>query len=377
MPPKKTPAKKTLPKKKTDGNKEFAWSDYEAELLLNVTNEYKVAKAAESVDWESVKSKYKDIFDHFVAALPEQNIDICRNFPHKKEEIKLQNVTSKLKAIRLKFRQAVDSGCRSGHGRVVMIFYELCEQIWGGSPATEQIDGGIETVELIQEDGTSPTDSHQSIVDVNDSSNNIADESTSLTSGNALPCDEAQDLAEVEEDDGGSVNREETDYETVDTVQQATVRKRRELLDEKLKTYKQDKMKRKLPVDFQMKRKLPVDSQMKRKLPVDSQMKRKLPVDSQMLGCAQEELAIKRRLVEQVDKMDQKYAKTMDKMSQNMEKLTSSIADGFTLQPCTIYKHTILMDLLTPLLPECRQVITHLAIVIASLPVNLTTFILM
>ena len=103
MPPKKTSAnKKTLPKKKMDSTKEFVWSDDEAELLLNVTNEYKVAKAAESVDWESVKSKYKDIFDCFVAALPKENTDICSNFPHKKEEIKLQNVTAKLKAIRLK-----------------------------------------------------------------------------------------------------------------------------------------------------------------------------------------------------------------------------------------------------------------------------------
>ena len=75
-------------------------------------------------------------------------------------------------------------------------------------------------------------------------------------------------------------------------------------------------------------------------------MKRKLPVDAQILGCAQEELVIKRWLVEQVDKMDQKYADTMDKMSQNMEKLTNSIADGFVLlkqmmpnqQPGTMYQ---------------------------------------
>ena len=32
------PPKKTLPKKKTDGNKEFVWSDDEVELLLNVAN---------------------------------------------------------------------------------------------------------------------------------------------------------------------------------------------------------------------------------------------------------------------------------------------------------------------------------------------------
>ena len=60
-------------------------------------------------------------------------------------------------------------------------------------------------------------------------------------------------------------------------------------------------------------------------------MKRKLPTDAQMLNCAQEELAIKKKLMEQIDKMDCRYADNMEKMSQNMEKLTNSIADGFTL----------------------------------------------
>ena len=50
-------------------------------------------------------------------------------------------------------------------------------------------------------------------VDVNDPSNNAADESTSCTSGNAQP-DKAQDLAEDEEDDGS--------HETAKTVQQTT-----------------------------------------------------------------------------------------------------------------------------------------------------------
>ena len=60
-------------------------------------------------------------------------------------------------------------------------------------------------------------------------------------------------------------------------------------------------------------------------------MKRKLLVDTQLLGCAQEELKIKRQLVKQMDKMDQRYAENMDKMSRNIEKLTKSIADGFAL----------------------------------------------
>lgn len=186
-----------------------------------------------------------------------------------------------------------------------MIYYELCEKIWGGSPATQQIDGGIKTVELISEDDPQST--------VSDSSDN-----RTPSTSNPQPSEVPADL-ELEEDDESNDREEtqETDHETSsDTADQVTIRKRREFLDEKLKNYRQDKM------------------------------KRKLPVDAQILGCAQEELAIKRRLVEQVNKMDQKYADTMDKMSQNMEKLTNSIADEFVLlkqmmayqQPGTMYQ---------------------------------------
>ena len=42
----------------------------------------------------------------------------------------------------------MDSQKRSGHGRVIYCYFELCEKIWGGSPATDQIDTGVETVEL-------------------------------------------------------------------------------------------------------------------------------------------------------------------------------------------------------------------------------------
>ena len=50
--------------------KEFEWSDDQSELLLDVANDYKAAKAAECLDWESVKTKYKDILELFVAELP-------------------------------------------------------------------------------------------------------------------------------------------------------------------------------------------------------------------------------------------------------------------------------------------------------------------
>ena len=55
------------PKPKTDC---FTWTDHEIELLLKVTNQYKVQKSTESVDWESVQSRYGDILDMFQAEYP-------------------------------------------------------------------------------------------------------------------------------------------------------------------------------------------------------------------------------------------------------------------------------------------------------------------
>ena len=52
-----------------------------------------------------------------------------KDYPHKGEEITKQCLTNKLKSIRLKYRQAVDTGKRSGHGRVVLLYYELCKSI--------------------------------------------------------------------------------------------------------------------------------------------------------------------------------------------------------------------------------------------------------
>ena len=114
MPPKKVAAKHPAKTDaKTTDKKDFVWSDDEVELLLNVAIDYKVAQAAESVDWESVKSKYKDILQLYIDALPAAGTTF-KIYPHKKDEIKLQAITSKLKAVGIKFRQAVDSGRRSG-----------------------------------------------------------------------------------------------------------------------------------------------------------------------------------------------------------------------------------------------------------------------
>ena len=72
-------------KKSDSSNKEgkdtFKWTDDEAELLLKVTHDYKVLKATEGTDWESIQSKNADILELMLAEYPE---DLNIDYPHKK-----------------------------------------------------------------------------------------------------------------------------------------------------------------------------------------------------------------------------------------------------------------------------------------------------
>ena len=81
-----------------------------------------------------------------VASLPGGEVTV--NLPHKADDITESILSTKLKSIITKFRQSVDGGKRSGHGRVVWIHYELCESIWGGSPPTDSIETSIESTDI-------------------------------------------------------------------------------------------------------------------------------------------------------------------------------------------------------------------------------------
>ena len=263
--------KTTHDKSKVDS---YVWTDDEVELLLKITNEYKVSKAMENIDWESCQTKYSDIFDLYLEQYPSTKEDaekLGKEYYHKKEELNKGIVTTKLKNIRLKFRQAVDSGRRSGHGRVVLLYFELCEYVWGGSPAITTISAGIETAEIESGVDSSLTDT--------------AESPASPESIDTLDL-ETSDIAEAT-----------PGYSKATT----STNERRDLLNAKLKGYKKEKL------------------------------KRKLSVESQLLSVTQEEFKIKKQLLDRMDSMDKEYSNHMNKMTSNMEKLTGSIADGFAM----------------------------------------------
>jgi hypothetical protein len=296
---------------------EFVWTDDEVELLLNVVSDYKSKKVAECVDWESVMSKYSDIHTDLLAGIPDENV-FQKDLPHKKEQITKQIVTSKLKAIRTKYRQAVDSGRRSGHGRVVLLFYELCE-VWAGSPATEQIEGGCETADLMNlaSNGQSYYDDHLLDSEQRPSSSSSHQlDHANTDHDNPTRCSEEENDDEGNEDSNNSSVREternaltsmgngETVASTLNGEEQISSsvhQQRRQLLDSKLDNYRQQKL------------------------------KRKLPINSQLLTCAKEELKVKKRVIEKMDEMDKRFTENISQMTKSMEKLTNSIADGFSL----------------------------------------------
>ena len=72
-----------------------------------------------------------------------------RNFTRPRTIIlRMLKQISQLLAIRSKFRAAIDSGRKSGRGRVVFLFFDICQDIWGGSPAIKILPTGIEKIDI-------------------------------------------------------------------------------------------------------------------------------------------------------------------------------------------------------------------------------------
>ena len=60
-------------------------------------------------------------------------------------------MVAKIKQMLTVHRKALDSGKKSGGGRVVAMFFGLRNQIWIGSPATERmsssLDGAVDSID--------------------------------------------------------------------------------------------------------------------------------------------------------------------------------------------------------------------------------------
>ena len=71
-----------------------------------------------------------------------------------KEVFTKDRVNARLKKIKKSFRKAVDSGRKSGGGRVVWNLYDECYELWSGSPAVQCLNHGLETESVIELDNS-------------------------------------------------------------------------------------------------------------------------------------------------------------------------------------------------------------------------------
>ena len=141
------------------------------------------------------------------------------------------------------------------------LFYEICQKIWGGSPSTTQITAGVETDDV------------------------------QVVSPTPVAVDTAQE----------DIDNPPAALDSADELTEDVISSRRPLLDDKLKTHKQERL------------------------------KRKASIESQTLALAQEDLQMKKKLFDRMAQVDNDHSKTMESLNSNMARMTESISSGFSM----------------------------------------------
>ena len=140
------------------------WTEEETALLFQITMNYKVAKMADEVTWDTVKSKHVDICKNFVDAYP-NDVSECTlaHFPHAGnaasifDSRKIKNKMCKLKA---KYNKICETSKKSGAGRIGVVFYDEMVELWSGSPAAEKLACPLSTSDVCTEN-TSSGEAHE------------------------------------------------------------------------------------------------------------------------------------------------------------------------------------------------------------------------
>ncbi|XP_033998620.1 mucin-5AC-like [Trematomus bernacchii] len=276
----------------------FLWTDDEVELLLRVTLEYKTTKVQENVDWESCKCKYSDISRAFHAQYPRTLAD--KDFPHDANAITKVQLTAKLKQIRNKYRQLVNTGSRSHQGRVMLLFFELCEEVWGGSPFNRTISSPATST-------SSPatrTISSPATRTISSPATRTISSPATRTIGSLSSGIETGDLEESYSGQSASPSLERSkdlpqpqSSQSTEGLPAAVVKQRRDLLQPKLNSHRIDRLKRTLPAD----------------------------------NAVQEDIQIKRRMLGTMEQTSSRNADNMLQINANFASISSTIQESFSL----------------------------------------------
>ena len=76
---------------------------------------------------------------------------LCENYA--KHLLRKTRIINKIKKNCSDYKKAIDLGKRSGGGRIIMTFCDLCQDIWAGCPATSSLSSGFDSL-MVSEDST-------------------------------------------------------------------------------------------------------------------------------------------------------------------------------------------------------------------------------
>lgn len=225
----------------------------------------------------------------FQSELPEtgDTRQLLKDYPHTRDQVSKEIIATKLKAIRNKFRQAVDSKKRSGHGRVIYCYFDLCEKIWGGSPATELNESGVETAEVpesLDDEEDQEESSNSTGATPQEQQNGSNTTSTTQEQQNGSTITEATQEQQATPSNTRSTSTPTGSGATQEQTPVQVERKRREQPSNTLGSYRQQKLKKKVP----------------------------------MMRIAERELDIKEKMMDQFDRAMSKHRDTMKKLASNL-----------------------------------------------------------
>ena len=153
------------------------------------------------------------------------------------------------------------------------IYYELCEKIWGGSPATEEIETGVDTEEVNQQQ-----------VDVCEREKDCDEDENLEVTDSSSQCYNASGESSTSEEQSSSPSH----------------KRYREKLDETLAMHKHKRM------------------------------KKRMPADAQMLGIAEKELELKQNMADKLEAMNKDHKETMMALTENLKNLSNTMSNAFS-----------------------------------------------
>ena len=264
----------------------FSWSDDEIQLLLIITLDFKSRCGFKGMNWESKISKYERIFELMMKQYP---MTVSENYQNKNLLNKVC-ITAKLKSIRTGFKKAADAVKKSGGDRVVFTFYDLCANLWGGSPAVTSLPYGVDTSGQNRDNETegnepqSPTYFPQT-----------------ETNPESLVADDQEDLVDVERDDKIHNETKDKGNENVRTgkselskVNKAATERRQDVKN-MLKNRK------------------------------DKEMAAKLGTESQLLQICRDDLDFNKKILEKIDESDKEFRAGFTELNKTMSTIGTAI----------------------------------------------------